>query len=275
MKRTIFLLSLFLLLLGCTSGSRADGNSNNLLHLLQLNEQSAKAALVHAVTGPSYFIPNTKALKNLPVQERVAVIRSAGQQAKAYLASPEFVNAYNAYRETKKPKPPEEPKDSRQITDQYRENLRNSIGEMEKTKVTLPKDQQAMLDGVIGSMQQQLKELEQPDKTLFPAELDNQLKQSYALQMEEHVKSLTAWEQTYPENTPKPTIKQWLATFLEQSATVDFDAQTTEVRPGMITFVNQVFERKDKQWKLYFRAGKETITAARAFAQEWLAELNQ
>lgn len=274
MKKGLVLLSTFLLVLGFSSKSGADANLNTLLQLLQLNEQSAKAALVHAVTAPSYSIPNVKALKNLPVQERIAMVQLAGKQAKAYLASPEGIAAYNAFRESKKPKPPEEPKYSRQLTDEYRENLKNNITEMEKNKGTLPKDQQPAMDGVIDNLKQQLQELDRPDNTVFPVDIDIHLQQAHAGEMAEHGKRLAAWEEAYPANNPNPMIKQWLAVFLEKSADVDFEAQTTEVKPGVLTFVNKDYERKDKLWKLLFRAGKDTVTAARAVAQEWLAELN-
>lgn len=274
MKKCFLLFSTFLLVLGFASKSGADDHLDSLIQLLQLNEQSAKAALVHAVTGPSYFIPNVRALKNLPVQERVAMVQLAGKQAKPYLASPEFIAAYNAFRETRKPKPPEEPKYSRQLSDDYRENLKSNIAEMEKSKTTLPKDQQTAMDGVINSLKQQLQELDHPDNKVFPADIDIHLKQAHTGEMAKYSERLAAWEQAYPANNPKPIIKQWLTIFLEKSADIDFEAQTTEVKPGVFTFINPEYERKDKLWKLLFRSGKDTVAAARTIAQEWLAELN-
>jgi hypothetical protein len=275
MKKYLLLFSTFLFVLGYTSKSGADDRLNSLIQLLQLNEQSAKAALVHAVTGPAYFIPNVKALKNLPVQERIAMVQLAGKQAKAYLASPEFTAAYNAFRETRKPKPPEEPKYSRQLSDEHRANLQRNIDEMEKSKTTLPKDQQTAMDGVINSLKQQLQELDRPDNKVFPADIDIHLKQAHAGEMAKYSERLTAWEQIYPADNPKPLIKQWLTVFLEKSADIDFEAQTTEVKPGVFTFINPAYERKDKLWKLLFRSGKDTVAAARTVAQEWLAELHQ
>lgn len=275
MKKCLLLFSTFLLVLGFASKSGADDHLDSLIQLLQLNEQSAKAALVHAVTGSSYFIPNVKALKNLPVQERVAMVQLAGKQAKPYLVSPEFIAAYNAFRETRKPKPPEEPKYSRQLSDDYRENLKSNIAEMEKSKTTLPKDQQTAMDGVINSLKQQLQELDHPDNKVFPADIDLHLKQAHTGEMAKYSERLAAWEQAYPANNPKPIIKQWLTVFLEKSADIDFEAQTTEVKPGVSTFINPEYERKDKLWKLLFRSGKDTVAAARTIAQEWLAELNQ
>ena len=61
-------------------------------------------------------------------------------------------------------------------------------------------------------------------------------------------------------------------TFLEKSADVNFDAKTTKAKDGKIKFVDQQYEYKDSQWKLYYRAGKESLTAARTFAQNWIKE---
>jgi hypothetical protein len=38
-------------------------------------------------------------------------------------------------------------------------------------------------------------------------------------------------------------------------------------------FVNQAYERKDGNWKLCYRAGRETVAAVRSAAQAWLKEL--
>jgi len=38
-------------------------------------------------------------------------------------------------------------------------------------------------------------------------------------------------------------------------------------------FVNPLYERKQKEWKLAFRAGKPATDAMRAFAQKWITEL--
>jgi hypothetical protein len=274
MKKIVFLLPLLFVLLGSTSWSFADNEVDSLLLLLKTNEASAKKALLQAVTTSSFVVPNGKAVKNLPEKDRVAYVQTAGKHIKAYLASKEFVDAYNTFRETKKPKPPEEPKSTSQLKNEYRESLLKNIAELERNKTNVGKDQQVMLDGIIGQMQQQLGELDQANKTMYPPEMDMLLQQTYASQMEEHAKHLAAWEQAYPENNPKPMIKRWITAFLDASAEIDFGANTIEVKPGLIRFADQQYERKDKQWKLYFRAGKETVAAARTFAQAWLAELN-
>lgn len=66
-------------------------------------------------------------------------------------------------------------------------------------------------------------------------------------------------------------IKQ-LKQFLDLSATVDFTAQTVQ-KGNKLVFVDPAYEAKSPAWKLCFRCGKEAVTGARKFAQQWLNEL--
>ena len=63
-----------------------------------------------------------------------------------------------------------------------------------------------------------------------------------------------------------------LKQFLDLSATVDFTAQTVQ-KGNKLVFVNPAYEAKSPAWKLCFRSGKEAVTGARKFAQQWLNEL--
>ena len=70
----------------------------------------------------------------------------------------------------------------------------------------------------------------------------------------------------------KSIIVRQLKQFLDLSATVDFTAQTMQ-KGNKLVFVNPAYEAKSSSWKLCFRCGKEAITGARKFAQQWLNEL--
>jgi len=70
----------------------------------------------------------------------------------------------------------------------------------------------------------------------------------------------------------KSIIVKQLKQFLDLSATVDFTAQTMQ-KGNKIVFVNPAYEAKSSAWKLCFRSGKEAVTGARKFAQQWLNEL--
>jgi hypothetical protein len=272
MKKTVFIILLLMLALGFTSVHIIDENLQALLKQFKIEEATAKSNIFYAVSGPSFYIPNVKVLRDLAIGDRVLAIESIGKNVKEYVSSKEFVEKYNQLREERKPTPPETPKYSAQLKEEQKESLTNSIAEMEKSKPQMAKDQQAMFDDIIKGLKDQLKELDDPNSTMFTPEMDVYIKQGYDMQMDEYNRKLKEWESEYPVNNPKPMIKKWINTFLEKSADVNFDAKTTKAKDGKIKFVDQQYEYKDNQWKLYYRAGKESLTAARTFAQNWLKE---
>jgi hypothetical protein len=272
MKKTVFIILLLMLALGFTSVHIIDENLQALLKQFKIEEATAKSNIFYAVSGPSFYIPNVKVLRDLAIGDRVSAIETIGKNVKEYVSSKEFVEKYNQLREERKPTPPEPPKYSAELKKEQKESLTNSIAEMEKSKPQMAKDQQAMFDDIITGLKDQLKELDNPNNTMFTPEMDVYIKQGYDMQMDEYNRKLKEWVSEYPVNNPKPMIKKWINNFLEKSADVNFDAKTTKAKDGKIKFVDQQYEYKDNQWKLYYRAGKESLTAARTFAQNWLKE---
>lgn len=272
--RKLFLLSpVLLLLLGFTAEQSSEKTLSGLLSQFETSEEKAKSDIFNAVTDSSYVIPNAKLLRDISAQERIEIVGLMGKYLKEYLASDEFLQKYNECREDKKPVAPEAPKYSTQLQDEQREILKTSIAEIEKNKTQVAEDQQAMFDEIIKGLKQQLIELDDPKNVVFSPEMDGHIKTSYDMQMVEYEKNVAAWEQAYPQNNPKPMIQRWINGFLEDSAGVDFAAETTKTKDGIHKFVDPEYERKNKRWKFYFRAGEETVAAARAFAQDWLGEL--
>ena len=80
MKKFFFLSPVLLLLFGFTAGHLADDKLSSLLVQFKTSEEAAKSAVFNAITGPSYFIPNVKILKNLSLEER----RSTGDRKKNF-----------------------------------------------------------------------------------------------------------------------------------------------------------------------------------------------
>lgn len=71
-----------------------------------------------------------------------------------------------------------------------------------------------------------------------------------------------------------PIIKNELQQFLNQSANIDFNAQLVKKGDRMV-FVNPAYEAKANDWKFYFRCGKEAVSGARKFAEEWLNSIHE
>lgn len=273
MKKILFTIPILFLILGFTAGHIIDDKLKSLLQQFKVDEENAKSSILYAVSGPSFYLPNVKMLRDMAVGDRISVIESMGKNIKEYVMSKDFTKKYNQLREDRKPTAPEEPKYSQQLKNEAIESTKNSIAEMEKSKSQAAKDQQAMFDDIIKSLKQQLKDMDDPEKTMYKPEMDEYTKQGYQMQMDDYKSKITEWEKEYPVDNPKPMIKKWINTFLEKSADINFDAKTTKNKDGKLKFVDQQYEYKDSQWKMYYRAGKETVNAARTFAQNWLTEL--
>jgi len=82
MKKVIFILPLLVLVLGFTAGHIADENLQALLKQFKIEEGTAKTNIFYAVSGPSYYIPNVKVLRDLAIGDRVSAIESIGKNIK-------------------------------------------------------------------------------------------------------------------------------------------------------------------------------------------------
>lgn len=272
MKSFSIVLITIVLSVGFISNKIIDDKVRNLLSQFKINEEYAKSQILSNITGPSYYIPNVRVIKSLALNERAELVKAIGGSIKEYVNSEEFIKNYNIYRENRKPSPPEEPKYSEQLKKEQKESLIKSMADMEKQMSSIPSDQKPMFEEIIKQFKQQLKDIDDPNNTMYSPEMDIYIKQSYDMQMDNYKTQLAEWEKEYPVNNPKPIIKNWINSFLEKSEDIDFNAELKNEK-GKQVFVNPNYERKDYQWKLYFRAGKESVDAARAFAQQWLKEL--
>lgn len=272
MKKLFFLLPVLFVVFGFITQKYLDDNLKKLLAQFNVSEGDAKSTVLYNIAGPSYYIPNVKILKSLALNDRAEMVELIGSRIKEYVNTQEFINNYNEFRETRKPSEPEKPKYSDELKEEQKASLNNTIKEMEANMKNLQADQKPMFEEIINQLKQQLKDIDDPEKSLYTPQTDDIIKQSYEQQLEYYAADLKIWNEDYPVNNPKPLIKKWLDGFLSKSKDIDFNAQLNTVNKRQV-FVNPEYEKKDSQWKLYFRAGKEPVEAARKFASNWLSEL--
>jgi hypothetical protein len=74
------------------------------------------------------------------------------------------------------------------------------------------------------------------------------------------------------DKDPAVQLAKRLEAFLAATDDVDFEA-TTHDQGSRRMFDKAEYEAKPAEWKMCYRAGKETTEAVRAFARDWLAEL--
>jgi hypothetical protein len=272
MKKLFLVFPALIILVGFYAGHIIDDRAKSLLQTIKLSEDDAKSTIFSDISSTSFYLPGLKELKSIALGERASQVEVVGKYVKDFTASEEFKKQYNEYRESMKPSPPEKPKTMEELKNENRESLKKSLEEMKTSKSSAPADQQAMFDETIKMLEEQLKSIDDPNNTMYSPEMDKYSQMGYEQQMEQHKKDVVEWEAKYPINNPRPLIKIWLESFLEQTKDVDFNAQTA-IEKDRTLFVKQEYERKSYMWKLCFRAGKETTEASRKFAQVWLGEL--
>lgn len=273
MKKPFVLLPALFIFFGFYAGYILDENAQTLLEKIKLSDNDAKNIMFSDIAGPSFYFPGIKELKSIALNDRPAQVEVIGKYVKDFTITEEFNKRYNEFRESRKPTPPEKPQTADEMKKQYQADIQKSIHEMKVAKSEAPADQKSFYDETIKMMEEQLKEIDNPDNTMFSPEMDQYSQQGYDMQMEQYKKEVAEWELKYPVNNSNFLIKSWLESFLTTSKDVDFNAQTAIDQNGKTLFVKQEYERKDNMWKLCFRGGKETTEAARNFAQSWLSEL--
>lgn len=70
----------------------------------------------------------------------------------------------------------------------------------------------------------------------------------------------------------KSVLRKQLQQFIDQTAGIDFNAQLKQ-QGDIKVFVNPGYESKPGDWKFYYRCGREYVTSARKFAQDWLKSM--
>jgi len=273
MKKVIVLLPALIIFAGFYVGNIIDDNAQKLLKQIKLSDNEAKNTIFSDITGPSFYFPGIRELKSIALNDRATQVGVIGNYVKDFTKTDDFKKRYNEFRESRKPTPPEKPQTADEMKKQYRADIQKSIDEMNAAKSEAPADQKSFYDETIKMMEEQLKQIDDPNNPMFSPEMDQYSQQGYDMQMEQHNKDIAEWETKYPENNPNSLIKTWLQSFLDLTKDFDFNAQTAIDQNGRTLFVKQEYERKDYLWKLCFRGGKETTESGRKFAESWLGEL--
>jgi hypothetical protein len=217
----------------------------------------------------SFSYPPACAL--IPPQKRAAVVRAAGEFARAFAKTEAFQQWYASFRDEKKPTPPELTPSMGESRKKQIIEIKKSIAEQEKAQANAPADQKGIFKDILTSLRTMLKEVEKSDPSQ-DAEMDGFIRQNNDQMMAQFKEKQDAYAKEYPAGNPRPLIKRRLEEFLKATEGVDFAAKI--VKKGDVwVFESPANENKDGQWKTAYRAGKEATEAARAIAREWLKEL--
>jgi hypothetical protein len=250
-------------------GIAAGVAAQTALPQMGVSEASAQAEVLRSVGGGGVdYGMAAKAFKAVTGAARAQLATAAIAWTRAYTASPAFHKAYVAHRQGVKPQEPAHADTPEQALAKQKAEREQQVEEMKKSIAAMPPEQRKVMEEAVKSSAAAFAEMDTPE--MRKMQLDG-LRMQRDLEITDYKSRLESWEQSYPEN-PAPLIARRLQAFLDLSATVDFDA-ALESRDGMMRFVNPAYERKDGNWKLCYRAGRETVAAARSAAQAWLKEL--
>lgn len=209
--------------------------------------------------------PNTRELKKLEPSKRAAAVKEIGDYIKKYMHSPTYAKKFSKDRENAKPKSAEG-KIKAEIAE-----LEQSIPEAEKGLKEATEATKGLAESLVKMLKEKYNALKNPSdpKHDFYVMTVAGMDYTNAADYEAAVKK---WDAEYPA-TPKDLIRKRLQQFLEMSADINFEAELKEDTHGVKHFADWELEQKNEHWKLCFRSGKETVTAARAYAEQWLKEI--
>ena len=236
-----------------------------------MTEADAKRGAVSAFTnGYVPIYPANKAFKAAAPAMRVALVKGVLTFVKAYAEGPEFAQAYLKERERARPAAPAM-KSGEEEWAKLLKDLENGIANMKKSAAdpALAPEVRKTFEQMIPAQVQQYEQMK-ANAQMKQIMVDAASRENAAGKAD-HEKRTAEWERKYPAD-PRAAVAAHLRRFLDVSATVDYGAPLTKKGTRQV-FANAKYESQTSDWKLCYRAGKETVDAARAFVTGWLAQL--
>jgi len=217
----------------------------------------------------SYY--GVRNVKSIMTGDKAAVARDLMQYAKEQIHSEAFRTRYEATRRDAKPEPYNRAVKSKEAIRAERiAETEKGIRETEATLKQVKPDMAKAIAPVLDVLRNNLKEYKDPNSKMIDMMHQGEV-MNFESEKRSHEERLRRWEKEYPEDF-KVLVRTRLQHFVEVARTVDFSAALKEVQ-GKKKFVNPAYEGKSHEWKMIFRAGKEVIEPAIAFAEQWIREL--
>jgi hypothetical protein len=214
----------------------------------------------------------TRNAKKIAMGDRKAVTMGILEYTKKYVNSEAFQKEYLQFRDSKKPQAPQPLLTKEEVRAKMiartEEDLKNREASLGRT--TNP-DTKASYEKTIARYKQSLVDYKDPNNNYIKMSYESE-KNRYKYEKAEYDKETALWESNFPATT-QLLIKKRLQQFLEVTQDIDYGAELKDGRSGKKLFVNPVYEKKSSKWKMGFRAGKDVTESVRAFAQQWIKEI--
>ena len=244
----------------------------DILQSLGTTRAAVTSEIVSSLTsGGVYFEPVRTAFRKASPAARTAMVEQVLTWTKAFVMSPEFDKLYAAARAEAKPQPPESsaPKTGEEELARLDADMAANIAEMKKNLSQVPAEMRKDMEKTIRQAEADWNKQKKDPR--FLASLKEQVASEREGERDGYQDELERWNQEYPANG-RTLVAKRLREFLAESSGVAYDAKLVKSGSKM-RFADAKYEEKSSEWKMCFRAGKEPVEKARAFAQAWLSEL--
>jgi uncharacterized protein YukE len=207
------------------------------------------------------------AFKSAAPNVRAAMVEQVLTWTKDYLSTPQFAADYAALRGEQKPHADQQPSVDEEMR-QHKEKRAADLAELKKSIASLPQEYRKAAEDAYQTATEGMKQTETPEALELERKMIEATRKDQKVELD---RAMQTWSEQYPAK-PNDLLKQRLHEFLDQTAGIDFNAKLV-TSGGRSNFSNPDYQAKPSNWKLAFRAGRETTEKARAFAERWLAEL--
>jgi len=236
-----------------------------------VRETEVKGQIVYAlVNGQVPVYPDRARFRAASPALRAAFVKNGLGWVKSYTESPAFKADYNRQRDAAKPAPSTSKGTPDEQFAKYLEEQRKGLEEMKKNVAKMTPEMQKQMAEVVKQMEASI------ERTSKDPQMAAMMKQGYAHEAEsdqqKYQESLAKYQTEYPAD-PRVLIASRLRQFLELSKDIPFDAKLVPAGDGKMRFADPQYEAKPDDWKLCYRAGKEAVEAARAYATDWLRQI--
>jgi hypothetical protein len=243
--------------------------NSELLKRLDLSEQEAKEAIRDNFIRGGLWFPGNQTIKALAVTKRAATVKELGSYIRQYIESPEFNKAYQEARAAAKPAGKG---DAQTLINERLAAIEEELTEAEEKLKAATGDRRKLHELSVSQLKQERDALKNPSHPMHNDYVENLTEETEENAAQRKMEA-DHFANDYP-STVKELVRLRLQKFLDVTATINFNAKL--VQQGNIkVFADPALEAKDSDWKKLFRAGPETIGAARQFAQAWLRDLSK
>lgn len=275
MKKIAAVSCLLLISLALISFSVARYRFNELLmKTLDISASEAASDIDNSFVTNYLVHPENSTIKKIPVAKRAAIVKQLGDYIKAHVKTPAFAKLYEERRRPYAPASWEV-----LVEDEFRMNRRkvdDEIEDLQKSLSSAPANMKAMYERQLKEAKHRKTALTDPKteeykEGLEAAEASYRQRNNKEAFMTAYNEQKQKFDKRFPAKLDD-MLRDRLQGFLDLTADINFDAELVKGGLGM-KFADPELERKSDAWKKCFRAGRETITAARAYAQGWLKTL--